>query len=60
MNNNGGGTGNEIWNGGGGGRRHLKHRGNALLHNTRRKITASPSDVDFGFQTLWSNSRIKP
>ena len=39
MNNNGGGTGNEIWNGG---RRHLKHRSNAL-HNTRRKITASPS-----------------
>ena len=43
MNNNGGGTGNEIWNGGSGGRRHLKHRSNALLHNTRRKITASPS-----------------
>ena len=42
MNNNGGGTGNEIWNGGSGGRRHLKHRSNAL-HNTRRKITASPS-----------------
>ena len=49
MNNNGGGTGNEIWNGG---RRHLKHRSNALLHNTRRKITASPSPR----RRLWRHS----
>ena len=48
MNNNGGGTGNEIWNGG---RRHLKHRSNAL-HNTRRKITASPSPR----RRLWRHS----